>query len=130
MNPEPALRHSYQEWLRLAEIEGQAIRSRNWALVADCQAALRRLQPEILLHTEAARRHWSRLGAERSARQDVFQGMVALLLELEQRNQQLLDQSRQAASLQWTQLEQTRANLRRIQRSYAPTPQAAWVSFS
>lgn len=117
MNPEHALRDSYREWQRLAEIEGDAIRSRNWSLVADCQNALRELQPKILRQTEAAPRNACR-------------DLVAELLELEQRNQELLEQCRQAASTQRTQLEHTRANLRRIQRSYAPAPRAAWVSFS
>ena len=117
MNPEDTLRDSYREWRRLAELEGEAIRSRNWPLVSDCQKALRELQPQIMRQAEAAPR-------------PSCQELVADLLRLEQRNQQLLEQCRHAALTRRTQLEQTRANLRRIQRSYAPAPQAAWVSFS
>jgi phage shock protein A len=117
MNPEESLRNLYREWQRLAEIEGDGIRNRNWALVSDCQKALRELQPHIVQQSKAAPKN-------------ACQALVAELLELEQRNQQLLEQCRQAAFSQRTQLNQTRANLRRIQRSYSSAPQAGWVSFS
>jgi hypothetical protein len=117
MNPEDALSDLYREWRRLAEIEGEAIRNRDWGLVSDCQKALGELQPRIVRQSEAAPKQ-------------ACQAMVAELLELEQRNNELLAQCRQAAFIRRTQLDQTRANLRRIQRSYASTPQAGWVTFS
>src|SRR5215472_1476154 len=99
MNPEEALRNLYREWQRLAQIEGEGIRNRNWALVSDCQKALHELQPHIVRQSKAAPGN-------------ACQALLAELLELEHHNQRLLEQCRQVAFSQRTQLDQTRANLR------------------
>ena len=67
MNSDLDLQHSYHEWRRLAEAEGEAIRAGNWMLVFDCQNALRQLQPRIVRQTDAARREWAALGLDAEA---------------------------------------------------------------
>jgi hypothetical protein len=130
MSADHQLQAAYKEWRRLAETEGDAIRSSNWLLVADCQNALQQLQPQIIHHIQDAQEEWSRLGMDRATREDVFRGMVAELIEVERRNNASLNSVRQAALAQFSQLEQASHNLRQVQRSYAPAPPAAWSSFS
>jgi len=130
MSCEQQLEDAYQEWRRLAEAEGEAIRNRNWLVVADCQNALKRLQPEIIRRTDGAHAEWSRNGVNRESRENHVRGVITELIEIERRNGEWLDDARRVAQSQITQLEQAGATLRQIQRSYAPAPAAAWTSFS
>ena len=130
MSADSQLRDAYKEWRRLAETEGEAIRSGNWLLVADCQNALQQLQPQILDHMQDAQEEWSRLGLDRAAKEKSFRAIVAELIEIERRNNASLDAARQASLAQFAQLEQAGRTLRQVQRSYAPPPSSAWTSFS
>ena len=47
MNATDDLTAAYQEWRRLAEAEGEAIRVCDWGLVSACQKALQLLQGRI-----------------------------------------------------------------------------------
>ena len=128
MSADLQLQNAYEEWRRLAETEGEAIRSRNWVLVADCQNALQQLQPRILSRLQDARDEWTRLGWDGSAREQSFRVVVAKLIEIERRNNAALNAAREAALAQFTQLEQTGRTLRQVQRSYAPPPPPVWTS--
>jgi hypothetical protein len=55
---------------------------------------------------------------------------VTGLIELEWRNNALLNVLYQAAKAEMGELEQAGQNLRRVQRSYAPARAAVWTSFS
>jgi hypothetical protein len=121
MNTDRDLEHSYREWRRLAEAEGEAIRAGNWMLVFDCQNALRQLQPRIIRQTEAARQEWAALGLDAEAMECEMDTMIHSLIELESRNNSLIDARRCLAQEELAKLEQASLTLRRIQRSYAPT---------
>lgn len=130
MNADYDLKHSYREWRRLAEAEGEAIRARNWMLVFDCQDALRQLQPRIIRQTEAVRQEWAKLGLDAGAREFELDAIIHSLIELESRNNSLISARRRVAQEELAKLEQAGLTLRRIQRSYAPATAAAWNSFS
>jgi hypothetical protein len=119
MNTDCDLHHSYKEWRRLAEAEGEAIRAGNWMLVFDCQNALRQLQPRIIRQTEAARREWAVLGLDAEAMEHEMETMIHSLIELESRNNSLINARRCLAQEELAKLEQASLTLRRIQRSYA-----------
>ena len=120
MNTDCDLQHSYQEWRRLAEAEGEAIRAGNWMLVFDCQNVLRQLQPRIIRQTEAARREWTALGLDAEAMECEMDTMIHTLIELESRNNSLINARRCLAQEELAKLEQASLTLRRIQRSYVP----------
>ena len=114
------LQHSYQEWRRLAEAEGEAIRAGNWMLVFDCQNALRQLQPRIIRQTDAARREWAALRLDSQAMEYEMDTMIHSLIELESRNNALINTRRCLAQEELAKLELASLTLRRIQRSYVP----------
>jgi len=120
MNTDRDLQHSYQEWRRLAEAEGEAIRAGNWMLVFDCQNAMRQLQPRIVRQTEAARREWTALGLDSKVMEYEMDAMIHTLIELESRNHSLIDARCCLAQEELAKLEQASLTLRRIQRSYVP----------
>ena len=130
MNPDRDLQHSYQEWRRLAEAEGEAIRAGNWMLVFDCQNALRQLQPRIVRQTEAAHRECAALGLDSKALEYEMDAMIHSLIELESRNHSLIDARRCLAQEELAKLELASLTLRRIQRSYAPAVRRPGTLFS
>jgi len=130
MDADQNLKHSYREWRRLAEAEGEAIRAGNWMLVFDCQNSLRQLQPRIIRQTEAARREWAEPGLDVEAMEFELDEIVHSLIELESRNGSLINARRWLAQEELAKLEQASLTLRRLQRSYIPAATAAWNSFS
>ena len=130
MNADYDLKHSYREWRRLAEAEGEAIRAHNWMLVFDCQSALRQLQPRIIRQTEAARQEWSALGMDAGTKEFELDAIILSLIELETRNNSLINARRRVAQEELSKLEHASLTLRRIQRSYTPPNIAGWNSLS
>jgi len=130
MSADHDLQTSYREWKRLAEAEGEAIRSGNWMLVFDCQNVLRQLQPRILRQTEAAHREWKNLGLDTGLMENNLNAVIHSLIELECRNRSLIDARQRLAQEELAKLEQASLTLRRIQRSYTPANASRWVSFS
>ncbi len=119
-----------QEWRRLAETEGEAIRTRDWALVTDCQQALERLQPQMSRHIQKAREEWKQLGLDSAEKERVVHALVIELIEIESRNQTLLNSLQQDAQSRLHQLRQASRTLRRVQSSYAQARPGAWTSLS
>ena len=130
MNADYDLQHSYREWRRLAEAEGEAIRAGNWMLVFDCQNALRQLQPRIVRQTEAAHREWLALGLDPVAKERDLNAVIHSLIQIESCNTSAIHARRCLAEEELSKLEQASLTLRRIQRSYGPAGAAAWNSFS
>ena len=124
------LQNAYQEWRRIAEAEGEAIRQRNWPAVAEFQSALEKLQPRIIQFTNDARQRSERAEVVSSGAEKDFRTLIAEVVEIERRNQSLLKGLHEAAQSQVNQLEQAGHKLRQVQRSYAPPPPPAWTSFS
>src|ERR1051326_8835249 len=116
------LHAAYAEWRRLAEAEGEAIRAENWLVVADCQSAMERLQSRIIRCSEEARKEWNRTGVDRMEREKTIRAAVTELVEIERRNNSLLNLARRAAQEHLEQWSEAGRTLRRVQRSYAPTP--------
>ena len=130
MNAETALLEAYREWRRLAETEGEAIRTCNWSLCAACQKALQHLRDRITALMPGLRAEWSQRGCNRAAKQQSLDETILELIRLGRRNQTLLDAVREAAQTKLKQLNQARGNLQRLKQSYHFTQPPAWSSFS
>ncbi|HEX4343480.1 MAG TPA: hypothetical protein VH255_08820 [Verrucomicrobiae bacterium] len=130
MNAESALVEAYQEWRRLAETEGNAIRTRDWGLLAASQRALQHLRERITTLTVAAKSEWAQFGADIVAKERTFRAMITELVQLEQQNCTLLSAIRQGVKAHLNKLSETGRNLRRIKRSYSQPRSAVWNSFS
>lgn len=130
MSASEQLQSAYQEWRRLAENEGEAIRGGNWSLVQNCQNSLQELQPQIIRWTQEARAEWQKLGYDIPAEENRLRTVIGQLIEIERRNSAWLSDIRSAARAELRELEQSGHNLRQVQRSYAPARASAWSSFS
>lgn len=130
MTAEQSLIETYASWRRLAEAEGEAIRSSDWQVVAECQNTLRELQPHIIGLTDKAQKEWAISGADRQAKEEAVRSIVRKLIEQEQRNSALLNSLLESTRVQLGELEQTSQNLKRLQRSYSPARPCMWTSFS
>ena len=130
MSADHELTEAYQEWKRLAEAEGQAIQACNWSLLAACQKALENLQARITKISGAAQAEWKKLGAARKKREEQVNATIYELIELEKRNNTLLNSIRETTHQRLEQLDRAGHNLKRIQRSYSSHTPAAWSSFS
>ena len=130
MTAEETLLEAYKDWRRLAELETEAIRTRHWILMADCQKRLASLQPIIIRLTADAREEWKKSNADKIAKQNELRAIISGLVELELQNSTLLAAAKDVAQTQLAQLELARTNLKRIQRSYGPIRPAVWNSLS
>jgi hypothetical protein len=119
-----------QEWRRLAKAEGEAIRTRNWILVTDCQKALTQLQTQMSHHIQGAREEWKQSGPGGAEKERVVRALVMELIEIESRNKTLLSSLQDDTRSRINQLDQASRNLRRVQSSYAHTRPEAWTSLS
>ena len=130
MTGEGQLLEAYQDWRRLAELEGEAIRTRDWSLVADCQKKLSALQSRISRLTNGPREEWRRSGGDLAQKEIHLRQTISSLIELETQNSASLAAAKESARAQLAQAEVIRQNLKRVQRSYSPTGPAVWNSFS
>ena len=130
MTADAALREAYQDWRRLAELEGEAIRARDWLLMSDCQNRLAALQPRILRLTTLARQEWQQAGLDRSGKEAEMRKIISGLIELEMKNSVSLAAAKEIAREKKDQFDLARQNLRRVERSYASAYQPIWNSFS
>lgn len=130
MKAERDLLEAYREWRRLAEAEGEAIRTGNWSLCAACQKALQSLRERITALMPAVRDEWSRPGCDPAAKQQSLDETIRELIRLEQRNKTLLQSIRETAHAKLKQLGDAKLKLRSLRRSYGLTTGGAWNSFS
>lgn len=130
MSASDQLQNAYREWRRLAEAEGEAIRSSDWQRVDNYQNSLHELQPQIIRWTQEARQEWQHLGRDVASEENSVRVIVAELIEIERRNCAWLNDVREATQVQLRQLEHSGHTLRQVQRSYGPNPSSAWSSFS
>jgi hypothetical protein len=130
ISAEASLLSAYEEWRRLAELEGTAIRTRDWNLVTDCQKRLSELQPRILRLTHLAREEWQRNGIDRTEKEKVLHRIVMDLIEMGTQNNSSIAAAKESARKKVDQLDSARQNLKRVHRSYSPLRPALWNSFS
>ena len=105
------------EWKRLAEAEGDAIRSGNWAFLSDCQAAISRLPARLdplLVH---ARTVWDR------ENQQALNEVLRHLKEAQSRNVALLTERRSRLHLQKQTLESRRRTLQVLRKYHSTAAQ-------
>lgn len=125
MNPSDELAALYQQWRRLTESEGQAIRAAIWPQVDQCQAAKLALQPRISEVSSVL---------DPAVHEQRFRPVVEELMQLERRNRELLQAQRQIAQMQKDELDHAGRNLRQLHRSYVPADAphrgAHWQSWS
>jgi hypothetical protein len=130
MNAEKELLAAYGEWRRLSRAAGQAIRSRRWNFLLECQAVLKKLQPRITQLTREVRAGWQRSAADFAAKEKNLNALILQLITLSEQNRSLLATARATAKLQRVELEQSGRNLKRLEHSYVAHRPVAWTSFS
>ena len=130
MSPDLQLQDTYREWRRLAQAEGDAIRSGNWSLVADCQKAMRELQPLILRLSAASREELTGDGPDREKREKSLSDLITEVFEIESCNSTLLQNLQETARAETENLERAGRLLRQVHERYVPSRPAAWISFS
>jgi hypothetical protein len=130
MNAEHALIEAYREWHRLAETEGEAIRTGNWGLCAASQKALQHLRERITALLPGLRAEWSQPGCNRAAKQQSLNETLHELIRLERCNHTLLNAVREVAQTKLAQLSQAGRNLQRLKQSYHLTQPPALSLFS
>ncbi len=111
----------FQQWQLLTEEEGGAIAAGSWSQVENYQSAKARLQPRI---TEVSRR------LDAGTFEHHFRSVINDLMEMERRNDGLLQEKRRVAKEQEHSLDRTQRNLRQIQKSYIPPSRTHWQSYS
>jgi len=121
MTPADELAGLYEQWRGLTEDEGEAIETGAWTDVEHFQAAKARLQPRI---AEVSRR------LDQTTHERQFRTLVEDLMQLERRNDVLLQQRRQAADEQMRELDKASRHLRQLHKSYVPPAHAHWQSYS
>jgi len=130
MNAERDLLEAYREWRRLAEAEGEAIRTSNWSLCQACQTALKNLRSHITALMPEVRAEWSRTGCDPEAKQRLLDATIHELIHIHRRNQTLLQAVRAVAQTKLRQLGEARLKLKQLRSSYGLTTGSAWSSFS
>jgi hypothetical protein len=121
---------AYDSWEEATQHEGAAIQAGNWHRVRECQETKRQLQSRIIQLTEAANAECAQAGLNPRMFEPDLRRAVNSLIALETRNATLLAEQRRAAELEYAGLDHAGRNLRRLQKSYAPAPNAMWQSYS
>jgi hypothetical protein len=130
LNAERDLFEACREWRRLAEAEGEAIRTGNWGLCAACQKSLQHLRARMSALMPAVRTEWRQSGAARAARMQAYDDTVHQLIKLERRNHTLIQAVRAATHNKLQQLNQTRIKLKQLRQAYGFAHGPAVHSFS
>ena len=130
MDTEAALFEAYQDWRRLAELEGEGIRAADWRLVADCQNRLSALQTRLIRLTSEARQQWRRTGADLAQKEETLRQTISGLMELERENSASLSATQEIARLKLNQLSAVTRTLKRVERSYSTAASTGWNSLS
>ena len=120
----------YEEWRVLSEAEAHAINFAAWSQVNQCQDAKRKLQDKIIQAADML---------QKDARCQIFdqkqiacevRERMAHLIELELRNQELLNTQRGKAQKQKKILDKSQQNLREVHRAYVSARNPVWNSYS
>jgi hypothetical protein len=130
MRAESALLDAYAEWHRLAVASRQAIQSRNWPFVLECQEVILKLQPRISQLSREAVADWQNASVEPLVGRKRIRSLVLELINLLESNNSLIKTVREHARSQYQQRQQASRKLKRLHQSYAVVQPTAWSSFS
>ena len=115
------MRSLYERWALLSAAESEAIRSRDWPLLATCQNEKKALADEIGGWQEAAG------GKEyRTA----FKPLLEQLIALESENVRMLASQRQHLAEEQSKLSQAGRTLQQVHRAYVRDQTLIWNSYS
>lgn len=121
----------YQEWRKLTDAEGLAIRSANWPELQYLQDAKFNLQAQIVSATELVHAELARNPGMAQEVNREFRTLLAELIQMEQRNSQWLSEKRQNAEAEMALANQSSRNLRQVHKAYNTTQgPTAWNSYS
>jgi hypothetical protein len=126
MDAHAQLLELYQEWKRLTEEEGAAIRSSDWAGVRHCQKTKQELQPQIIRATDVAK---VAPGDGREFEAQIRE-CVNELIRLETRNSETLERRLEEVERSREELDQTSIRLKRVQKSYTRGRGSSWDEYS
>ncbi len=115
MNARNRLASLYEEWRLISEAEGVAIRTLEWQQVRHCQNTKAVLQSKIVSTTEEL--NAAAFSAEEIRQQ--FRPVLEHLINLEIRNNQLLDDGRTQLENERDQLDKSQRNLRQVRGAYS-----------
>jgi hypothetical protein len=129
MNDSATLDELYEKWRSLTEAEGNAIRISAWAKVDWFQTEKLKLQPQIM---NATAEFYEGLNYQPDPKrvEQRIRGTLRELIELERQNSETLADRKRDTQSKLDEIDCTRRNLRHLQRSYAPSREAAWQSYS
>ena len=120
----------YSEWRRLSDLEGEAIRQGAWPDVERHQLLKQALRDQIVRTIH----HWNveHEGSEvaRHRFETEFRPIIAGLIEQETRNQEYIQEQRQALESRRAEAHQSSSRLKGIQRRYGSDPGSRWQSYS
>jgi hypothetical protein len=119
-----------REWRRLAEAEGEAIRTGNWGLCAACQKSLQHLRERMSALMPAVRAVWRQAGDDRATRMQTFDDTLRELIKLEHRNHTLVQAVRAATHTKLQQLNQAKIKLKQLRQAYGFASRPMANSFS
>lgn len=128
MNAEEQLEAARGIWEQLAQHEGEAIRSRDWAALTACQQSIEQLQSEVTSLLGQVREFWSQFPAGAPREKQIRQGF-SNIIELERSNAALLEIAARQNRSELSQLQTATQSMQRLRASYAPALPSAWNSF-
>lgn len=119
----------YEQWKRLTEKEGEAIRTANWLEVRRCQKAKQQLQSGIIKVTDGLKTECSN-ELQNDQLNSQIRRHVNELIQLETRNHSILGQCMAKLQNERGTLEETSNRLKKVRKSYVPSPQPIWNQYS
>lgn len=120
----------YGEWRLWTEREFSALQAGQWPLLSEPQEAKSRLQPLINQASTAAASEWHQDETHATDERAQVRAMLHELIEMETRNEGVLASQVAVNVRERTQLQASRKNLARVQKSYGQRLPTAWQSYS
>jgi hypothetical protein len=119
----------YEEWKRLTNAEGAAIKTSDWSEVRRCQTAKKQLQPKIIHLSESAKAECLTL-ADQDRMESQIRDYVNQLILLETKNNDILQSRLEHLTHERSEVDRTTARLRKVQKSYGASRDAIWDRYS
>jgi hypothetical protein len=118
-----------EEWRRLTDLEGQAIRSENWEILAAQQEQKKQLRRTLDQALEMSARTPSDTSRV-NLREEKLQAMVSVLVALEKANLELLSSKSRNQQLEMDRANGTSFQLQGVRRAYGDAAASHWQSYS